>query len=278
LAQGPDLVDDAGDMPSGLEEIRDQAAIERFLRCEPESHIYALGDLDPFFWPRTRWHGLRGDDGSLRALAVLYACPAIPTLLAFDTRRGPVHELLTAISPALPDRFYAHLTPGRVAALTPRYRSTLEERHLKLILRDRARLDRVNDSGVERLDAEDTPALLDFYARAYPGNWFDPRMVETGQYVGIRVKGRLVCAAGVHVYSPVMRVAALGNIATDPDFRRRGLARRAIACLCRALLGAVDLVGLNVHADNEAAIACYRELGFETVAEYEEALLERITG
>jgi RimJ/RimL family protein N-acetyltransferase len=265
-------------MPSGPEEIRDRAEIERFLRREAEIHIYALGDLDPFFWPRTRWHGMRGDDGSLQAIALLYACPAIPTLLAFDTRRGPVDALLKGISGALPDRLYAHLTPGRVDALTPLYRATSHGKHFKFTLRDRARLDGVSDVGVERLDAEDTSSLLDLYARAYPDNWFDPRMLETGQYVGIRLKGRLVCAAGVHVYSPIMRVAALGNIVTDPDFRRRGLARRAAACLCRALLGTVDLVGLNVAAENEAAIACYRSLGFEAVAEYEEMLLERSAG
>jgi ribosomal protein S18 acetylase RimI-like enzyme len=36
------------------------------------------------------------------------------------------------------------------------------------------------------------------------------------------------------------------------------------------LLQTVDLIGLNVRADNVAAIACYRRLGFTVVAEYEE--------
>ena len=32
----------------------------------------------------------------------------------------------------------------------------------------------------------------------------------------------------------------------------------------------VDHIGLNVKADNAAAVACYRRLGFRPVAEYEE--------
>ena len=113
-----------------------------------------------------------------------------------------------------------------------------------------------------------------FYSHSYPDNWYDPRMLETGYYVGIRREGKLVCAAGVHVYSSTYRVAALGNIATDPALRGQGLAQRATAQLCRALLTTVDTIGLNVKADNAAAIACSRKLGFEVAAEYEEAMFD----
>ena len=92
--------------------------------------------------------------------------------------------------------------------------------------------------------------------------------------VGIRREGTLVCIAGVHVHSSIYRVAALGNIATDPALRGQGLAQRATAQLCRALLTTVDTIGLNVKADNTAAIACYRKLGFEVAAEYEEAMFD----
>ncbi len=74
------------------------------------------------------------------------------------------------------------------------------------------------------------------------------------------------------MYSARYRVAALGNVATDPALRGQGLAQQATAQLCRSLFATVSTIGLNVKADNVAAIACYRKLGFEVAAEYEESL------
>jgi len=75
------------------------------------------------------------------------------------------------------------------------------------------------------------------------------------QYFGICDGEDVVCVAGIHVYSAEQRVAALGNIATATTHRRRGLARRATARLCQSLLESVDVIGLNVKADNHGAIA-----------------------
>jgi predicted GNAT family acetyltransferase len=91
-----------------------------------------------------------------------------------------------------------------------------------------------------------------------------------GQYFGLRQDGRLVSVAGVHVYSEHYRVAALGNIVTHPAYRRRGYARQVMARLCQSVLEKVEHVGLNVKADNDAAIACYARLGFEIIAPYGE--------
>ncbi|MBI4727464.1 GNAT family N-acetyltransferase [candidate division TA06 bacterium] len=121
-----------------------------------------------------------------------------------------------------------------------------------------------------RLDILDKQEILNFYSSSYPGNWFDIRMLETGQYFGIRDKGRLVSIAGIHVYSPAYKVAALGNIATKPEFRGKGLGTKVTAALCRNLLKMVNIIGLNVKADNTGAIRCYRKLGFEITGEYNE--------
>lgn len=43
------------------------------------------------------------------------------------------------------------------------------------------------------------------------------------------------------------------------------------AALCQRLLcDGIEVIGLNVMRDNEAALRCYRKLGFEPIAEYEE--------
>ena len=76
------------------------------------------------------------------------------------------------------------------------------------------------------------------------------------------------------MYSPTWSVAALGNVATLPGLRGRGLARSACAALCRVLLeDGITTIALNVGADNHAAIRAYTRLGFEQVAEYTEAAL-----
>jgi predicted GNAT family acetyltransferase len=100
-------------------------------------------------------------------------------------------------------------------------------------------------------------------------------MLETGFYFAIRRGGSLVSVAGVHVCSPQYRVAALGNITTRPDFRGQGLATAVTARLCQELRSAgIESIGLNVHAGNPGALACYQKIGFERVADYGESTLE----
>ncbi|MGK5740569.1 GNAT family N-acetyltransferase [Micromonospora sp. URMC 103] len=135
-----------------------------------------------------------------------------------------------------------------------------------------ARLERVAPAG-EPLGAADLPRLRELYAAAYPGNWFDPRMLDTGQYVGVRDGDALVAVAGVHVWSPLYRVAALGNVTTHPRARGRGLGAAVVAALCRRLRDTVDHVTLNVRADNGTAVRLYERLGFTRVADYGEFAL-----
>jgi len=70
-------------------------------------------------------------------------------------------------------------------------------------------------------------------------------------------------------------VAAIGNVATSPLHRGKGLARAVCARVCAELRDDVDHIGLNVDQDNHAALKCYQSLGFERVSSYEEALLRR---
>ena len=63
--------------------------------------------------------------------------------------------------------------------------------------------------------------------------------------------------------------AGLYAVATRQDARRRGLARRLIVALAGAAADrGVKRMWLQVLADNAAAIALYRDLGFETVSGY----------
>ena len=150
--------------------------------------------------------------------------------------------------------------------------------HRKLGLVRPEALDAYDTVEVEPLTPADLDEAVRFYERAYPGTWFQARMLETGRYVGIRRDRVLVCVAGVHVWSPTWRVAALGNVATLPAARGNGLATAACARLCRILLDdGIEVISLNVRADNHAAIRAYEKLGFAHAADYVEVELSRAT-
>lgn len=259
-------------------EVDDPELIERFAQRDLALHLYELGDLDPFFWPHTRWWGLADADGELSALVLLYTGAALPTMLALG-RRGDeaLATLVTAVAPRLPTRAYAHLGSGLLPYLGDRWRTEHHGRYLKMVLRDHdtpVLMPALADQVVP-LRPHDRDEVLALYERAYPGNWFDARMLESGQYFGVREGGALVCVAGVHVVSPQYRVAALGNITTLPSHRGRGLAAATTARLCRSLRDAgITTIGLNVRADNAAAVACYERLGFVEIGNYDEHMLE----
>lgn len=252
-------------------DLSDRARLRAYFRRVPERHLYELGDLDDFFWPHTRWYALEDGD-HLRAVTLLYTANAVPTLLAVG-EQPPLAELLATLRDQLPPRLHAHLSPGLREALAPRFASESQVEMRKLALADRTRLHGVDTSDVVPLAPGDAAEVERFFAAAYPGNWFDPRMLETGHYFGAREGGALVAAGGVHVCSPAERVAALGNIAVAERHRGRGLGTRVTARICRSVLAAADHVGLNVRSDNRAAIACYERLGFTAVAPYEEHML-----
>jgi predicted GNAT family acetyltransferase len=184
-------------------------------------------------------------------------------------------ERIREVSPLLPPRFYAHLSPGVEEAFRETHRLQSQGPHHKMALHDASRLARVRGSAAVRLGQQGLEELLQLYAQSYPGNWFDPRMLQTGQYFGLREGRQLVSAAGIHVYSERYRVAAIGNVVTHSAHRNRGYGTLVTARLCRSLLEEVTHIGLNVKADNDAALACYRGLGFEIVASYGEFTIEK---
>jgi len=239
--------------------VTDREDLRAWLMRDPALHLYELGDLDDFFWPHTHWYAL-GD-----AIALVYDAPPVPALLAF----GEVAQfapLLAELRDVLPGELYAHLSPGFYASLAPRFASEPHGVHLKMMLADPAKLP---PAAVEHLHAGDRAELERFFADAYPANWFDARMLETGHYVAVR-DPEIVASAGVHVCAPAERVAALGNIAVSPARRGEGLGRRVTAGVCHSLLAAgIDRIGLNVRADNAAAVALYSALGFAVAGQYE---------
>jgi ribosomal protein S18 acetylase RimI-like enzyme len=250
----------------------DKSAIRAFLRQNAELQIYCIGDLDDFFWPDTTWYGLV-ENGNIQSIALLYAGMEVPTLLMFYEKSPDFSlRLLECIKPFLPEKFFAHLSPGLVEAFGKENIIENYGVHYKMALRKTP--SEINDANIRRLSIVDLPVIQEFYLIAYPQNWFDKRMLETKKYFGYFINDRLAGIAGIHVYSREYKVAALGNIATLPDYRGKQIGFRLTSKLCGDLIKEVDNIGLNVKADNESAIKCYYKTGFEIIGRYDECFMK----
>src|SRR5256885_563652 len=159
----------------GFVSLHSKAEVEAFCRTNPALHIYALGDLDEFFWPHTTWYALR-DGSGIRQIALLYTGHSLPTVLAYAAE--PVEsmcELMAALLPVLPRRFYAHLPPGVHEVLADDYDVQNHGAFYKMRLTDASGPMRVDTSAAVGLSPADTEGLLALYRAAYPANFFVPR-------------------------------------------------------------------------------------------------------
>ena len=254
--------------------ISDKKRLAAALRRYTDLNLYHIGDLDEFFWPHTRWHAAVQDD-EIKAITLLYTAVTPPVLLAILNDNQPeMHALLEDLIPQLPAEVYTHLSPGLEDMFRDRYHLHPHGLHYKMALTAPTAPAQFAAPDAFLLTEDDLPRINRLYDSAYPDNAFDPRMLQTGQCLGLEDdSGELTCIVGIHVYSPTYRVAALGNITTRPDMRGRGLATGLTAALCQQMLQTVDTIGLNVLAGNPAAIKVYRKIGFEVIGEYGEWMM-----
>jgi GNAT superfamily N-acetyltransferase len=261
-------------MPSRT--ISDKNPIEQYLLKFPQINFYHLGDLDDFYWPYTTWYANLQDD-QVKAVCLMYSGIKPDVLLAlYNDNQKEMQELVTEIVPSLPDRFYSHLSSGLEELFKPYYRLEHHGEYLKMFLDEPGKFTHSDNENIEKLTTKDLEEVLYFYKNAYPGNWFDPRMLETNQYLGIRNnEGNLICVGGVHVYSKKYNIAVIGNISTSQKFRNMGLGTQLVNSLCENLLTQVKGVGLNVRADNLSAITVYEKIGFKKTAIYHEWMLKK---
>lgn len=251
-----------------IEALHDKAELASFLSQDTGLYVYGLADLDPFFWPHTLWLGLKDPD--LKAILLLYLGQTPPTLLALSRDTTPLKELIQHARGFLPAQMYGHISVDVQEAFGPADFASQGIYH-RMVLETLIAPKRPLNAQLINLNITHLPQLLTFYQAAYPDNWFDPRMLETGHYWGAFVKEELLAVAGVHAYSAPYQCAALGNIATHTKARGQGLASWVTYRVCQGLEQAgVKTIGLNVAAQNTAAIQVYKSLGFTPHAEFEE--------
>lgn len=251
------------------------ALVELFCRHRPV-HPYGLADLEEPYWSRSRWW--RRGDAAVGLVGLPGGADPIVYAVSAADPEGTLGLLAELGVADLPEWFVITGPCGLAERLTPTHRAIWSSPHHKLHLVEPERL-LEHEGRVEQLDREAAAEIAALLASdPDAGDFFYPHLLDSGHYRGIRDDGVLVAMAGVHVVSPRHGVAAIGNVATHPAYRRRGLARSLMSALARTLLEEVEVVGLNVAAHNVGALRLYESLGFEVVITYDEAELRRRPG
>jgi ribosomal protein S18 acetylase RimI-like enzyme len=266
-----------------ISKIADPSLIRSFLRKDESYAAYALGDLDPPYSDHAEWFGAERT-GEIEGLALHYT--------VFDPEviflQGDDAALCALLDHGIgPDRIYFTTTPAHEALLHRCYE--VQEVNLMYRMRvDKESFSPVNGkatdtAAAERLTGENADALFSLLKRAALADGrpihdiaFSPDMLDDGYYYGIFASGQLIAAAGTHLVARQSRIAAVGNVVTDPSKRRQGFAKWVTSAVTRALLDdRFEMIVLNVQQSNAAAVAAYLRLGYRITCEFIEGLAVR---
>lgn len=255
-------------IPSGVELVEDPAELATFFSDEPAAHIYALADLEAPFWEPSSWYRR---DQAVVGLVRLPDSNATTVYAVATTDPDASLALIVDLLPLIEPGTLATGPAGLGEALRPHRDLAWEGPYVRYSLVEAdAALSHAMPS-VEPINTDRVEDLLALYASDPGAAFFLPHMLEYDSHVGVYDDGELVAAAGTHVLSAVHRCAAIGGVYTRPSHRGQGLARAVTAGVVERIAGRVDLIGLNVAADNAPARAVYERLGFAPLLTYAEA-------
>jgi RimJ/RimL family protein N-acetyltransferase len=248
----------------------DVGLIRSFLERDRLFAAYALADLEDRDAGRAKWGVARAGD-EVVSLVLEYGGPAPQPLFIAGRDDGVEAILRDVIRPSIA---YVACLPANQAAVERRYRLEPGPQMVRMWV-DKPSFRDAFDPGVERLVPTDAGELNRLYRLGF-GSWLPPQAIADGVYYGIRINGRLVAAAGTHVIGRRARIAVVGNVLTQPEFRGRGYAEATTAAVTAQLLEFCDHVVLNVRSDNPPALNAYRRLGYLEHVRFEERLGHRI--
>ncbi len=252
--------------------VTDRDEIAAFLRTDRRYAAYAIGDLDSPARARCAWGMAFGEDGQPTALVMHHEGLVPQPLFLMGDPAGCREVLSTVIKPR---DAYVQATEAFDPAIGDLYELDPPVQLLRMVV-DRGTF-RPFAGPTERL----TPVHIDDLNRLYQLGFragFPPAILEDGIYHGVRVHGRLVSAAGTHVINTREGIAVVGNVLTHADYRGHDFAKMVTSAVTGELLGRVDDVALNVHADNAPAVAAYTRLGYGVHCELTERLGRRRHG
>jgi molybdenum cofactor biosynthesis protein MoaC len=234
-------------------------ALEVLFSKTPIEAAYMLGDLDPAYAHGCTWFAL--DERPLKSVLLLYSALSAPTLLSEGSRED-LEAIILGAWDQIPRRVYFQMPETHSEVMSVFFRVSKERDMLRMGLSKSEHPPCKRNEDVVVLSHRDTGDIMALYQH-YPDNFFEPSLLNTGMYFGIRVNSVLVSVAGIHQLSESKGIAAVGNIVTHPEHRGLGYATICVSHLVSELLERVDEVALNVAASNRSAIRCYESVGFK---------------
>lgn len=112
---------------------------------------------------------------------------------------------------------------------------------------------------IEPLTQVDAPDMLALATLTKPGPFFS-RTHELGDFVGVKVDGRLAAMAGERLRPDGF--TEVSGVCAHPNFRGRGYAARLMLHVAGKIQERGETPFLHSFADNTGAIALYQALGF----------------
>ncbi len=247
----------------------DRALLREFLEGDRLYAAYAICDLEEREFSRTRW-SVASDGDRLVSLVLEYHGPTPQPMFVMGRSDGIAAILRDVMRPRAA---YVAVRPENLAAIEAHYRVDPGPPMVRMWV-DRSHF-RPYPATVARILPVEISDLNRLYQLGF-ASWLPASALSEGVYMGIRVNGQMVAAAGTHVVSRSARLAVVGNVLTHIDYRGRGFATAVTGAVTAELLRSCDQVVLNVRADNPPALNAYRRLGFTEHARFEERLVHRL--
>lgn len=252
--------------------ITDREAIATFLQTDRRYAAYALGDLDSAARARCSW-GIAYDGDARPVALAMHHDGLVPQPLFLMGDPAGCHAVLSSV--IKPRDAFFQSTEELDAAVEDLYQLERPTALLRMVVDAGSFVPYVG--AAERLTPGDIDDLNRLYQLGFRAG-FAQALLEDAVYYGVRVRGRLVSAAGTHVINRREGIAVVGNVMTHADFRGHDLAKMVTGAVTADLLAQVPDVALNVHADNAAAIAAYTRLGYREHCRLSERLGRRRSG
>ena len=252
--------------------VTDRDEIAAYLRTDRRYAAYALGDLDSAASGRCSWGIAYDAQNEPTALAMHHDGLVPQPLFLMGDPAGCRAVLASVIKPR--DAFFQSTEALDVAAADL---YELERATVLLRMVVDAQTFVPTAGAAQRLSAADIDDLNRLYQLGFRAG-FAQAILDDAVYYGVRIRGRLVSAAGTHVINRREGIAVVGNVMTHADYRGHGFARMVTGAVTADLLEQVPDVALNVHADNGSAIAAYSRLGYREYCRLTERLGRRRSG